>query len=465
MVASRAGHGSRHKNGRWSEKVAAVAIDLDPAAPPEGVAGSSAPREPAVSASAGSIGRGPVVRFFAAVFLSLYGDWLTTVALVVLLYELTGTPAGPAGYLIARVGPRVIGPWIGGSLADRLSPRRVMIVAGLIQGTLTASLVFADRAHSVWALYAAVAIAQFVGSLARPSQGALLPTLVSAVRLTQANAMYGTFLSSSIFVAPAIGALLLVHTGPDALFLIDAGTFVVAAILIMTVPSRGLAAAAASPQGAGLPNPSTLALGARDPVIRLVAASNFAVGLTVTVAQALLVVAARERFGSDASVGILYSAVGAGGIVGGLLALRWRPPRLRIGVVIFTAAIINVTTFAAFAAVTQRFAGLALLAAGSVAGAGFDVWGITEIQRRAPPRYAGRFNAIPWAAQYAGMLVGAVWALGTSSVFHWDLALELACLATAILIGVVGTTVRTDPAANPTEPLSAASPPQSSDSA
>lgn len=432
-----------------------MAIDLDPAAPPEGVAGSSAATGPAVSGSMGE----PVVRFFASVFLSLYGDWLTTVALVVLLYELTGTPAGPAGYLLARVAPRVIGPWIGGSLADRLSPRRVMIVAGVIQGVLTASLVFADRAHSVWALYAAVATAQFVGSLARPSQGALLPTLVSAVRLAQTNALYGTFFSSSIFVAPAIGAVLLVHTGPDVLFLIDAGTFAVAAMLMATLPSRRVAASAAS--SPALPRSSTFALAARDPVIRVIAASNFAMGLTVTVAQALLVVAARERFGSDAAVGFLYSAVGVGGIVGGLLALRWRPPRLRIGLVIFTAAIVDVTGFAAFAAVTQRVAGLALLAAASVASAGFDVWGITEIQRRAPPHYAGRFNAIPWASMYAGMLVGAVWALGTSAVFHWDLALELACLAMAILVGAVGISGHTDTVPMPTEPASAAPPPQS----
>jgi predicted MFS family arabinose efflux permease len=429
-----------------------VAIHLDPAASPEGVAGSSVPSEPAVPASAGSIRRARIVRFFASVFLSGYGDWLTTIALVVLLFELTGTPAGPAGYLLARVAPRVIGPWIGGSIADRFSPRRVMIVAGFIQGVLTASLVLADRAHSVWALYAAVAIAQFVGSLARPSQGALLPTLVSADGLTQANALYGTFFSSSIFVAPAIGALLLVHTGPDVLFLIDAGTFVVAAMLMMTIPSAGRASSSVSPPDAALPNPSAVALGARDPVIRLVAASNFAMGVIVTVAQALLVVAARERFGSDAAVGIMYSAVGVGGIVGGLIALRWRPPRLRIGVVIFTATVIAVTAFAGFAAVTERFAGLALLAAASVASAGFDVWGITEIQRRAPPRYAGRFNAIPWASAYAGMLVGAVWALGTSSALHWDLALEWACLAMAILVGAVGITIHDDPAAKPVKP-------------
>ena len=329
---------------------------------------------------------------------------------------------------------------------------------------MTASLVLADRAHSVWALYAAVAVAQFVGSLARPSQGALLSTLVSADRLSQANALYGTFFSSSIFVAPAIGALLLVHTGPDVLFLIDAGTFVVAATLMMTLPSGRPAASPASPRGAALPNPSTFVLAARDPVIRLIAASNFAMGVIVTVAQALLVVVARERFGNDAAVGILYSAVGVGGIVGGLLALRWRPPRPRIGLVIFTASVIAVTAFAVFAAVTERFAGLALLAAASVASSGFDVWGITEIQRRAPPLYAGRFNAIPWACLYAGMLVGAVWALGTSNVLRWDLALELACLAMAVLIGAVGITVHDDPAAKPVEPQPAPVP-QSSVSA
>ena len=429
-----------------------MAIDLDATAPPEGVAGSSAPGEPAVSASAEMMGRGPVVRFFASVFLSLYGDWLTTVALVVLLYELTGTPAGPAGYLLARVAPRVVGPWIGGSLADRLSPRRVMVVAGIIQGAFTASLVVSDRMHAVWALYAAVAAAQFVGSLARPSQGALLQTIVSGSRLPRANALYGTFVSTSIFVAPALGAGLLLRTGPDLLFIIDAGTFAIGAILAATLPSGRTVLMGAGSDVAQMPTQSTLALGSRDPVVRLVAAANFAMGLTVTVAQALLVVAARERFGNDAAVGLLYSAVGAGGVCGGLLALRWSPPRLHVMLVIFIAAILAVVGLAAFAAVAVGAFALALLAMSTVANATFDVWGITEIQRRAPFGHRGRFNAIVWASQYAGMLVGALWALGTTALFHWDLALELACLAMAILVGAVGITSNHDAAVGTTEP-------------
>lgn len=428
-----------------------MVIDLDPAAPPEGVAGSPVRSDLAVSAEA--MGRRPVVRFFASVFLSLYGDWLTTVALVVLLYELTGTPAGPAGYVLARVAPRVIGPWIGGSLADRFSPRRVMIMAALVQGAFTASLVFADRAHAVWALYAAVAIAQFVGSLARPSQGALLPALVPRRQLTQANAVYGTLFSTSIFVAPAIGAALLVHTGPDVLFLIDAGTFAVGAMLVATLPSGRAASVPPPPPAARIPKPSTFAMAMRDPSIRLVAAASAAMGLTPTVAQALLVVAARERFGGDAAVGILYSAVGLGGTLGGLLAFKWRPPRIHFRLAIFCAAVIQSVSLASFAAIAGRVPGLILLAVSTVASAAFDVWAITEIQRRAPLGYMGRFNAIVWAAMYAGMLIGAVWALGTANLLHWDLALELACLAMAILVGAVGITGHDDPAAKPSEPV------------
>ena len=45
------------------------------------------------------------------------------------------------------------------------------------------------------------------------------------------------------------------------------------------------------------------------------------------------------------------------------------------------------------------------------------------------------------------MRIGALWALGTTALFHWDLALELACLAMAVLVGAVGITGHDDLAA------------------
>ena len=66
-------------------------------------------------------------------------------------------------------------------------------------------------------------------------------------------------------------------------------------------------------------------------MLRSLAASFFCSGAAITALQAVLVVAAAERFGQDATVGLLYAAVGAGGVVGSLALLRWRPAADRRG--------------------------------------------------------------------------------------------------------------------------------------
>ncbi len=427
-----------------------MGIDLDPAASPEGVAGSSVLREPAVPASAGTRARA--------------GSSFLRVRLPVAVWGLAhhccprrapvrahGHARGTRGIPPRRVAPRVIGPWIGGSLADRLSPRRVMIVAGLVQGLLTASLVVADRAHSVWALYAAVALAQFVGSLARPSQGALLPTLVSADRLSQANALYGTFFSSSIFVAPAIGAVLLVHTGPGRALPHRRGD----------VRGRRDADDDRSVRRVVLPRPP-------HPEVRPAQSIHLGIGCPGPGHPPGGCIELRHGCDRDGCPGpprrgcpreVRQRRCGRNHVFRrGRGWNRWWPSRAemedrpgahRRGHLHGERH--RVTAFAAFADVTERFAGLALLAAASVASSGFDVWGITEIQRRAPPRYAGRFNAIPWAAAYAGCLLAQCGlgyqlvsiGISRSSSHAWRWSSSSVRLASP---------VHDDPAAKPIEP-------------
>ena len=416
-----------------------MAVQAGPGTPDEGVSGlpvSFEPAAPPPSARGLSSSRGPAARYFVAIFLSLYGDWLTTVALLVVVFELTHNPAAPAGYMLVRVAPRFVGPWLGGQLADRLSPRRVLVSAAAVQTVVTLSLIGAHRAGLIWALYLAVALAQFVGALARPSQGAILPSLVGERTLARANATYGLFFSTSIFVAPAIGAALLVRVGPDPLFAIDAASFAVAAALFATLP-RGDAFQSSGDSGRGPRTIAALRMALSQGGVRMVAAANFASGMTVTVTQALLVVAAHERFGGDAAVGYLYSSVGVGGAVGGLVALRWIPARRWTRFAILVAITLNLMATAAFAALAAVLLALLMLALSAVVGSSLDTWGMTEVQREAPPGLMGRYNSIVFISMYSGMLVGALWALGTSSALHWDVAIEVACAAMLVLVGAV----------------------------
>jgi MFS family permease len=377
------------------------------------------------------------VRFYVAVCLSLYGDWLTTVALLVVLFEVTGTPAAPAGYMVARIAPRVAGPWLGGHLTDRLSPRVVIMSTSAVQGALTAALIWSHRANLIWAIYAIVAVAQFAGALSRPSHGALIPSLVRERELPRANAIYWLLFSTSIFVAPAIGAVLLSNVGPDPLFAIDAASFVVCVLLIATLPKTTPAAGAIAASRSPRPRDGALREAMRQPGIRMVAAANFASGLTITVTQALLVVAAHERFGGDAAVGYLYSGVGVGGTVGALIALRWIPSRSWTRLAVFLAVTVELVSLAAFSGSTVVPLAFLVLAVSSIAGSSFDTWGATEIQRSAPPGLMGRYNSVIFIALNAGMFVGALWALATANSLHWDAALEAACAAMLILVGGV----------------------------
>src|SRR2546428_162090 len=79
---------------------------------------------------------GSAARFLVASGISFYGDWLTTVALVVLLFRLTGSPTGPALYMLFRVAPRVLGAAPGGALADRYGPVRLATFCAVGQGVL-----------------------------------------------------------------------------------------------------------------------------------------------------------------------------------------------------------------------------------------------------------------------------------------------------------------------------------------
>ena len=194
--------------------------------------------------------KGPATRFFVAVFLSLYGDWLTTVALLVVLFQATHNPAAPAGYMLVRVAPRVMGPWLGGHLSDRISPRAVMVVTSTLQAFLTVSLIGSHRASLIWAIYLAVGAAQFTGALGRPRPGIPDSQPCQRTRPPSRECHLRPSVQHQHVRRPAIGAILLGRLGPDPLFAIDAASFAICALLIASLPTL-------SPPGGAPPETTT----------------------------------------------------------------------------------------------------------------------------------------------------------------------------------------------------------------
>jgi MFS family permease len=345
------------------------------------------------------------------------------VALLVLLFRLTHSPLGPAVYMLARVAPKVIGPFPGGALADRYGPARVATACALLQAALTASIVVSANHAAIWPIYVAVALAQFFGAAAQPCYSALIPRVTTPNHLGRIQGIYSALGNSSLLVSPALGALALSITSPQVLIGIDAVTFAVAAILVGSIVgvdevTRG--AHTSRRISAGIP------IVMRDPTLRFLAAAYISNAAAVTALQAVLVVAAAQRFGQDADVGWLYAAVGAGSLLGTLPVIRRTPGRVST-LPIAAASVVELAPLALFVFASALPEAILLLFASGLGAALYQTRGVIGVQQRVPADVLGRAMAVVRSAQYAGMLLGAIAAVALVQPLGWQATVLIVC--------------------------------------
>jgi MFS family permease len=355
-------------------------------------------------------------RLLVAAGISTYGDWLTVVALAVLLLQRTHQAEAPALYILARFAPKVLGPTLGGSLADRYGPSRVAGWSALGQCVLTGAIVLFANAGTIWAILVAVACAGFLGAVAQPGYSASIPRVTSPHRLLRVNAIYSGLFESSVLVAPVIGALLLPVIRPEFLVAADALSFAVAGLLMLSLRVRRADGSPASEKD----RERATGVVARDPMLRALAASFFCSAAAITALQAVLVVAAAQRFGHATDVGWLYGAVGAGGVVGSVVLLRWTPRTIGArGIAL--GFLIEVMPLGVFALVGGLLPALGLLFVSTAAAALYQTRGQTALQQRVPAELLGRVNGVMRLLTYSGMLVGAVAAVALVETLGWSL--------------------------------------------
>lgn len=264
-------------------------------------------------------------RLFAAQTVSRWGDTFSSIALVILVYRVTGSGLRVAGTVAFEIVPVLLFGPIAGAVADRLPKKHVMIAGDLLRAALAVLLALGP--HRLPVIYA-VAFGMSVGSVFfNPASGALLPTLMDEDQLVPANsALWSAAVVSQIALAPAAG-LLVATAGPRPAFLINAVSFVVSAIFLSRIASDHTPAAGGSwtRHIAG-----GISLLRDEPLVRLLAVVQMFAALSAGATSALLVVLAQRRFMVGPSgFGALLSAIGIGAVIGPLILARVPGDRLR----------------------------------------------------------------------------------------------------------------------------------------
>ena len=335
---------------------------------------------------------------------SLLGDGMVGVALAFAVLDLTGSAGDLGIVLAARTIPLVLFLLAGGVWADRLPRRALMVTTDLVRLAahgVMAALLIAGQAE-VWSVATLAAVAGAASAFFNPAISGIMPAVVSAERLQQANALRGIAEAAGRIAGPALAGMLVVAVGPGWALAVDAATFGVSALFLAMI-----AMPAHIPVGV-----QSFVKDVRDGwddfrsrTWLWTTVASTTVGNMLFAAYFVLgpLVADRELGGAGAWA-LIASGFGAGLVIGGLVLLRIDPQRPAL---VATIAVALYTLPLAFLAVPAPAVLTAL--GGLVAGAGLAVannlWETTQ-QRHVPPELLSRVSSYDWFGSLAAVPVG-----------------------------------------------------------
>ena len=336
---------------------------------------------------------------FGAQAVSVFGDRMVAVALAFAVLAVGGSASSVGLVLAARTLPLVVCLLAGGVIADRVSPRLVMVSADLVrvgsQGATAALLI--GGVADVWSLAALAAVTGAASGFFNPASTGLLPVVVPAEHIQQANGLRATAQSGGEILGPIIAGVIVATAGAGWAIAVDAATYAASAAFLvrLALPAR-LPRAQASflhelREGWG-------AFSSRTWVWAYVACA--AVGNFVWAAWSTLgPVVAEDDLGGAAAWGTVLGAMGVGALVGSVVAVRARParPLVASGVAVLVMAI-PLGALAAGAAVPV-LAASALFGGGGMM-LGNSLWEST-LQRNVPHETLARVSSYDWFGSFA----------------------------------------------------------------
>ncbi|MGQ0618102.1 MAG: MFS transporter [Acidimicrobiia bacterium] len=259
-------------------------------------------------------------RLFAAQTISRWGDTFNGVALVIVVFRLTGSGVQVAATVAVEIVPVLALGFLAGAVADRSSRRRVMITADVFRAGVALLLALFD--DQLWAVYLAAFGLSAGAVFFNPAAISAVPDVVDEADIVGANsALWSAAVVSQIALAPLAGAVVAV-AGTSAAFAVNAASFLLSAFFL-----RRLTLPAAMPTSERRTRRAEAVEG-----LRLIREHRFLTTLVVVqllaalsagATSALLVVLAADHLGVGAGrFGVLLGAIGVGAGLGPLVLQR-----------------------------------------------------------------------------------------------------------------------------------------------
>ena len=277
-------------------------------------------------------------RFWLGETVSAFGTSFTQFALPLLVFKLTGSAIYLAASAALFTVPHLLFGLLIGAWTDRTDRRRLMIATDVLSALAIGSvpLAAAAGALSVWWVLAVVFVSSTLGIFFEAAQFGAIPSLVGEADLVTANGRIQASFAAASVLGPLVAGALLVFLAVEDLLLFDAASFLVSAMTLWLIRRAFNAPLARRTTSIREDIVEGLRYVLRHPVLRNISAMMALVNFVGVTAFAQLVLLAKLRFAAtDAEIGLLFAAGGAGvflcSLAAGPLRSRWSFGNVALG--------------------------------------------------------------------------------------------------------------------------------------
>jgi MFS transporter, NRE family, putaive nickel resistance protein len=182
--------------------------------------------------------RNPVfARLYMAQTTSLLGDALTWVGLALVAFELAGEGSAVvlSVALTLRVTAFVLLAPLAGAIADRFDRKKIMVVTHISRMAIVGLLPFVTQ---IWQIYTLIFALNIFNAFFTPTYQATIPLVTGESDYAQAIALSSATYQLLGVLGPGIAGGVAAGIGARQVFFLDALSFLIAAVLILTLPGQ-----------------------------------------------------------------------------------------------------------------------------------------------------------------------------------------------------------------------------------
>jgi MFS family permease len=331
--------------------------------------------------------------FFVGQLVSNTGNWLTMVALTLLVLRMTNSGLAVGLLTACQFGPILVLSPFAGLVADRVDKRRLLITTQVLE--MTQSFVLAALAFqphpSLGALYGVAAVGGVLLAFDNPVRRSFVTEMVVEEDIPNAVTLYSAIVATSRIFGPALAGALVVTVGYGWAFTLDGISYLTVLVAIGMMRTSELRRSKPAPRAKRQVRDG-LAYVRRVPDLRIsflmlgiigVLTYNFSVTFPLLVTKGL--------HGSDTTYTLVYSAFSVGSLTGALVVARRNAVHLR-SVIIGAAALGGAMTLLAF--VPSAAVALVVAVALGIASIAYMTSTTAIVQVTARPDMHGRVLAL-----------------------------------------------------------------------